>query len=285
MTISRAVALYFILQINRSPTEQMWKDIERISGVPFAGSASGSASFARRDNNSSVLAVATDDEFDARRLESLRIALDKENEMNSSIQIELNTTKAALFDATSQANDWKQTNILLQDTIDTLRAENDVQRHDLLQLTASAADKDSQVEQLRDKVKDLETQHATLADSNNTLAMEQSQLRHDLELSEGKNAEHESKIERLELRLADVTRQNVKDKEAAQMELKQTRMILQTKLEHSQEQLKESEAREQKAHEAKSEAVDEVSKLMTKFKSEREAIRAEMTKVGVHPQI
>lgn len=110
-------------------------------------------------------------------------------------------------------------------------------------------------------------------------------MRHDLEQSEGKNAAHESKIERLELRLADVTRQHAKDKEAAKMELKQTRMMLQTKLEHAEEQWRESEAREQKAHEAKSEAVDEVSKLMTKFKSEREAIRAEMSKVAMHPCI
>lgn len=260
--------------------------------MPFArsrsASASGSASStrSRRDNNnSSVLDVVTDDKFDARRLESLRIALDKENETNSSIQLELNNTKVALFDATSRANDLKQTNNLLQGTIDTLRAENDVQRHDLLQLTASAADKDTQIEQLRDKIRDLETQLATLADSNNTLTTEQSQMRHDLEQSEGKNAAHESEIERLELRLADVTRQHAKDKEAAKMELKQTRMMLQTKIEHAEEQLRESEAREQKAHEAKSEAVDEVSKLMTKFKSEREELRAEMTKVGMHPCI
>lgn len=249
--------------------------------MPFARSASGSASSATRDNNSSILAVTTDDKFDARHLESLRIALAKENETNSFIQVELNNTKVALFDATSRENDLKQTNNLLQDTIDTLRAENDVQRHDILQLTASAADKGAQIEQHCDKVKDLETQLATIADSNKTLTTEQSQMRHDLELSEGKNAEHESKIESLELRLADVTRQNAKDEEAAQMELKQTKMILHTKLEHAHERLKESEAREQKAHEAKSEAADEVTELMTKFKSEREGIREEMTKVGV----
>ncbi|KAK1740178.1 WD40 repeat domain-containing protein [Skeletonema marinoi] len=63
------------------------------------------------------------------------------------------------------------------------------------------------------------------------------------------------------------------------MELKQTRMILQTNLEHAQEQLKESEARERRAHEARSEAADELPKLMAKFKSEREAIRAELTKL------
>jgi hypothetical protein len=63
--------------------------------------------------------------------------------------------------------------------------------------------------------------------------------------------------------------------------LKQTRMILQTNLQHAQEQLKESEAREQRAHEARSEAADELPQLMAKFKSEREAIRAELTKVGV----
>jgi len=245
--------------------------------VPFARSGSSSASGSR--NNSSVLAVSTDDKFDARRLESLRIALKKENETNSSIQLELNTTKVALLDATSRVNDLKQTNDLLQDTIATLRAENDVQRHDLLQMSASAANKGAQLEQLCDKVKDLETQFATLADSNNTLRTEQSQISHDLELSEGKNVEYESKIERLELRLSDVSKQHTKDKEAAQMELKQTRMMLQTKLEHAHEQLKESEAREQKAHEAKSKAVDELPKLMTKFKSERDAIRTEMTKL------
>ena len=240
--------------------------------MPFSRSAS--ASSAGRDN--SPLANP-----DARRLESLRIALDKENQTNSSIQIELNQTKVALLDSTSRANELEQTNNLLQHTIDTVRAENDAQRHDLLFLTASDASKDTRLEKLHDQVKDLQTQLSDLANRNNVLATEHSQTRHDLEQSTQRNVEHESKIERLELSLSDAKKQHVKDKEAAQMELKQTRMILQTNLEHAQEQLKESEARERRAHEARSEAADELPQLMAKFKSEREAIRAELTKVGV----
>ena len=247
--------------------------------MPFSRSAS-SASSAGRDN--SPLAIPL--EFDARRLESLRIALDKENQTNSSIQIELNQTKVALLDATSRANDLEQTNNLLQHAIDTARAENDTQRHDLLLLTASDGSKDTRLEQLHDQVKDLQTQLSDLANSNNVLATEHSQTRHDLEQSTQRNVEHESKIERLEISLSDAKKQHVKDKEAAQMELKQTRMILQTNLEHAQEQLKESEARERRAHKARSKAANELPKLMAKFKSERDAIRAELTKVGV-PQI
>lgn len=103
-----------------------------------------------------------------------------------------------------------------------------------------------------------------------------------LKLSKQQNIEHETKIDRLETCLSDTTKQHVKDKESAQVELKQARMILQTKLEHALEQLKESEAREQLAIEAKSKAADEVPKLMAQCKAEHEAIRAEMTKVGVH---
>jgi len=244
--------------------------------VPFSRSAT-SASSAGRDN--SPLAIPL--EFDARRLESLRIALDKENQTNSSIQIELNQTKVALLDATSRANDLEQTNNLLQHAIDTARAENDTQRHDLLLLTASDGSKDTRLEQLHDQINHLQTQLSDLAHSNNSLTAEHSQTRHDLEQSTQRNVEHESKIERLELSLSDAKKQHVKDKEAAQMELKQTRMILQTNLEHAQEQLKESEARERRAHEARSKAANELPKLMAKFKSERDAIRAELTKVGV----
>eukprot|EP00984_Skeletonema_dohrnii_P016426 scaffold7310_cov154-Skeletonema_dohrnii-CCMP3373.AAC.2 len=256
----------------------MWQDIERISGVPFSRSASF-ASSAGRDNSPLTIPADADAKFDARRLESLRIALDKENQTNSSIQIELNQTKVALLDATSRANDLEQTNNLLQHTIDTVRAENDTQRHDLLLLTASDASKDTRLEQLHDQVNHLQTQLSDLANANNVLTTEHSQTRHDLEQSTQRNVEHESKIERLELSLSDAKKQHVKDKEAAQMELKQTRMILQTKLQHAQEQLKESEARERRAHEARSKAADELPKLMAKFKSEREAIRAELTKL------
>ena len=264
----------------------MWKDIERISGVPFSRSAS--ASSVQRDHSSFfATATGTDDNFDtnARRLQSLRIALDKENSANSSIQIELNTTKIALLDATSRANALEQTNNLLQETVDTLRAENDTQSNDLKQMTASDATKSAKIEQLCDQVKDIETQLSDLANSNETLTEKHTATCNALELSSRQNNEHESKIDRLEMRLSDMTKQHVKDKEAAQVELKQARMILQTKLEHALEQLKESEAREQMAIEAKSKAADELPKLMAKFKSEREAIRAEMTKVGVYSQM
>jgi hypothetical protein len=255
----------------------MWKDIERISGVPFTRSAS------TVDNNSS-LAVDAKSKFDsidasARRLNSLRIALDKENETKASIQIKLNNTKVALVDATSRANDAEQTNHLLRETIDKLRAENDAQRHDLLQLSASAANKGAQVGQLCDQVKELKTQLLDQANSNTNLTTEHSQTRQDLELSKQRNLEQESELKRLQLCLADVKKRHEKDKEAAQLELRQTTMILQTKLQHAHEHLKESEAREQQAQEAKREASDELPKLMAKFKSEREAICAEMTKV------
>ena len=268
----------------------MWKDIERISGVPFSSSASVSSA---QGDNSSLLAASDavrrletlrissrDGKFDveAKRLELLRIALDKENKTNSSIQIELNNTKVALLDASSRANDLEQTNNLLQETVDALRAENDAQRNDILKLSASAASKDAQLEQLLD----LETQLSDLANSNKTLTTEHSKSCDALDIAEQRNMEQEAKIDRLEMRLSDVTKQQVKDKEAAQVELKQTRTILQTKLEHASEHLKEAEAREQIAHEAKREAADELPKLMAKFKSEREAIRAEMTKVRVH---
>ena len=261
----------------------MWKDIERISGVPFSRS---SASSSAQGHHSSHLATAaaTDDNFDtnARRLESLRVALDKENQTNSSIQIELNTTKIALLDATSRANALEETSNLLQETVDALRAENDTQSLDLKQMTASDATKGVKIEQLCDQVKDLETQLCDLANSNETLTTKHAATCNALTLSKQQNNEHETKIDRLETRLSDVTKQHVKDKEAAQAELKQARMILQTKLDHALEQLKESEAREQSAIEAKSKAADEVPKLMAEFKSEREAMRAEMTKVGVH---
>lgn len=263
----------------------MWKDIERISGVPFSRSASASSVQGQGDH-SSLLATATgtDDECDinARRFESLRNALDKEKETYSSIQIELNTTKIALLDATSRANDLEETNNLLQETVDALRAENDTKSLDLLQMTASDANKGTRIEQLCDQVKDLETQLYDLANSNETLMEKHTATCDALKSSKQQNIEHETKIDRLETRLSDVTKRHVKDKQSAQVELKQVRMILQTKLEHALEQLKESEAREQMAIEAKSKAADEVPKLMAQFKAEREAIRAEMTKVGVH---
>lgn len=147
----------------------MWKDIERISGVPFSRSAS--ASSAQGEHSSLATTSATDDEFDtnARRLECLRIALDKENATNSSIQIELNTTKIALLDATSRANALEETNNILQETVDALRAENDTQSLDLKQMTASDATKGVKIEQLCDQVKDLETQLCDLVNSNETL--------------------------------------------------------------------------------------------------------------------
>ena len=265
----------------------MWKDIERISGVPFSRSASASA----QGDHSSLLATATDTDdigkFDtnARRLESLRIALEKENSTNSSIQIELNTTKIALLDATSQANDLEQVNNLLQETVNALRADNDTQSNALLQISARDASKGAKIEQLCDQVKDLETQLCDLANSNETLMEKHTATCDALKSSKQQNIEHETKIDRLEMRLSDLTKQHVKDKEAAQVELKQARMILQTKLEHALEQLKESEEREQLAIEAKSKAADEVPKLMAKLKSERDATRAEMTKVGVYSQM
>ena len=82
-------------------------------------------------------------------------------------------------------------------------------------------------------------------------------------------------LKRLELCLSDATKQYTTVKEAAQVELKQRTMILQTNL----DVLKDSEAREQQAQKAKREAADEIPKLMTKFKLERDTLRAEMTKV------
>ena len=251
----------------------MWKDIERISGVPFSRSSASASSAQQGDNNSSL---------EATRLESLRIALDKENTANSSFQIELNKLKVALLDATSRATDLEQTNNLLQETVDALRDENQAQRHDFLTVSSSAASKGAQLEQLCDQVKDLESQLIDLANSNNTIKTGHATTCDALKIAEQKNVEHEAKIYKLQMHLSDVTKQQAKDKEAAQVEMKQTRMILQTKLEHAYEQLKESEAREQMAIEAKREAADELLKLMAKFKSEREAIRAEMTKVYVH---
>jgi len=254
----------------------MWKDIERISGVPFTKSAS------IVENNSAIAVDAKLSQFDSidsRRLDSLRIALEKENESNASIQIELNKTKVALVDATSRMNDAERLNHLLSETIDKLRADNDAQRHDLLQLSASAANKGAQLEELNDQVKQLKTQLLDLAHSNTNLTTEHSQTCYDLELSTQRNLEQETELQRLALWLSDVKKKHEKDKEAAHLELKQRTMILQTKLQHAHEHMKELEAREQQALEAKREEADELPKLMEKFKSERETIRAEMTKV------
>ena len=253
----------------------MWEDIERISGVPFSRSASNAT------RGSSSLEINYDAKSsNERRAESLRIALDKENEINSSIQIELNKSKADLLDITSRANELDEMSKVLQTTVDKLGAQNEAYRHDLLQMTATAAEKDVTIQGLCDKVKELESQVSNVSNSNNNLVMEHSQARSSLELSKQQNLEQQSEIERLELRLSDETIQHKKDKEAAELELKQTNMILQTKLDHAYEELKESESREKEALKARREAMDEIPKLMVKFKSERDAIRDETMKVS-----
>jgi len=191
------------------------------------------------------------------------------------MQTELNTTKIALLDATSRANDSENTIRLLKVAIDKLRYENDLQRNELLQF----ADKDTKLEQLDCQIKELRNQLSRLNTSNKALTSEHSQTLKDLETTRQQTLVQTTEIKRLDLRLTEAMKREAVDKETAQVELKQATMLLQTKLEHAQQQLMDSEAREKQAQDAKREATDALPKLLTKFQSERDLIRSELTKV------
>ena len=105
----------------------MWKDIERISGVPFSRSTTSA--------NTSLLRGAghtNDDSEETRRLDALRSALNKESESNASIRAELASAKVAVIDATTRANEAEETNRLLLQSVDQLRQENEMKSNEVL---------------------------------------------------------------------------------------------------------------------------------------------------------
>lgn len=236
----------------------MWKDIERISGVPF--SRSTSAKSVRQTHSSLLLADGhiNDDNDVTRRLNALRSALSKENESNASISAELASTKVALIDASTRANEVEETNRLLLQSVDQLRQENETKRSEVLQLTA---DKAAQLDESQAKINELQQTIFRLGTSNEDLVT-------NLEVKQQEKLEQDTEIN---TRLVERIEQEVKDKEAAQIEMRDTLV----KLEQTQQQLKDSEAREQDAQLKEKEAAEEVTKLTAKFQAERES----MTKV------
>ena len=236
----------------------MWKDIERISGLSFSQTTTSAKSV--RQTHSSVLLAdghTNDDNDVTRRLNALRSALNKENESNASISAELASTKVALIDASTRANEVEETNRLLLQSVDQLRQENETKSSEVLQLTA---DKAAQLDESQAKINDLQQTIFRLGTSNEDLVT-------NLEVKQQEKLEQDTEINTLVERIE----QEVKDKEAAQIEMRDTLV----KLEQTQQQLKDSEAREQDAQLKEKEAAEEVTKLTAKFQAERES----MTKV------
>ena len=228
----------------------MWKDIERISGVPFS----------RHTNNSSLLRAdghTNDDSEETRRLDALRSALNKESESNASIRAELASAKVAVIDATTRANEAEETNRLLLQSVDQLRQENERKSNEVLQLTAYKA---AQLDESQAEINELQTTIFRLTTSNDDLVS-------NFEVKQQETLEQEAEIKTLLERINSIIVEN----EAAQTEMRHTLV----KLEQTQQQVKDSEAREQDAQLKQREAAEEVTKLTAKFQLERES----MTKV------
>ncbi len=237
----------------------MWKDIERISGVPFSRRSTSDATVRYTNNSSLQLADGhtNGDSEETRRLDALRSALNKENESNASIRAELASAKVALIDANTRANEVEETNRLLLQSVNQLRHENETKSNEVLQLTA---DKAAQLDESQAKINELQQTIFRLTTSNDDLVT-------NFEVKQQEKLEQEAEIKTLEERINSI----IVEKEAAQIEMRDTLV----KLEQTQQQVKDAEAREQDALLKKREAAEEVTKLTAKFQLERES----MTKV------
>jgi chromosome segregation ATPase len=236
----------------------MWKDIERISGVPFSRSTTSKS--VRHTNNSSLLRAdghTNGDSEETRRLNALRSALNKENESNASIRAELASAKVALIDANTRANEAEETNRLLLQSVNQLRQENETKSNEVLQLTA---DKAAHLHEFQAKINELQQTIFRLTTSNDDLVT-------NLEVKQQQKLKQEAEIKTLEERIISAT----VEREAAEIEMRDTLV----KLEQTQQQLKDSEACEQDVQLKQREAAEEVTKLTAKFQLERES----MTKV------